>query len=242
MPVMILAAGQNTRFKTGKPKTLLELQGVTLLEHHIKKFSKLGLNRFLVITGFYKTEVEQFVPDLASKYQVDIDCLFNDEFNLPNGRSVYTGKEYLSKHQEKGFILIMGDHYFSENLLVNFIKQLAYADLSNLYLLTDTPGLHNLHIDVDDVTKVQVDAEANILGIGKTLTDFQLYDTGLFYMPMAAFEAYQKAAKLNQHSISDIVVQFAEQKKAKVLHGNRSFWADVDTATDFESVSKQINA
>lgn len=76
---MIFAAGLGTRLQPltdNKPKALVELNGVTLLEHVILKMKKLGIKRIVVNVHHYADQIEKF---LRSKRYFRLDIKISDE-------------------------------------------------------------------------------------------------------------------------------------------------------------------
>jgi choline kinase len=69
--------------------------------------------------------------------------------------------------------------------------------------------------------------------IGKNLTDYNFYDSGLFYMPQAIFDQYQLSAAEGKHSITDLVQGMILANRANAIISNETFWADIDTQDDF---------
>lgn len=231
---VILAAGKNTRLDTGKPKTLLKINGQTLLERHILLFSRYGINQFCVVTGHQKESVEEEVQKIQSKYPVAIDTVFNSQFDLENGLSVYKAKEWVMQNELNSFLLTMADHVFNGSLVSAFKDSERDFSKSHLYLAVDKPGAHNKHIDIDDVTKV-FGEEGLIKKIGKELTDYNYYDTGLFDMSTKVFDAFEACFAKNQYSISNMVYSLAEKNKAAITEVVGSSWNDVDNLDDYQN-------
>ncbi|MEQ8338378.1 MAG: NTP transferase domain-containing protein [Cyclobacteriaceae bacterium] len=231
---VILAAGKNTRLDTGKPKTLLKINGQTLLERHIHLFANYGVDHFCVITGHNKGAIEEEIQRILSVYPVTIDSVFNDQFELENGLSVYKSQEWVRGKGLKSFLLTMADHVFNGSLISTFTNAEKDFHTASLYLAVDKPGPHNQHIDIDDVTKV-LGKEGLISNIGKEITDYNYFDTGLFEMSLKVFDAFEACFAKQQYSISNMVYALAAMNKAALTEVIGSSWNDVDNLDDYQN-------
>ncbi|MGY8825604.1 MAG: hypothetical protein ACKVJG_16990, partial [Candidatus Latescibacterota bacterium] len=81
-----------------------------------------------------------------------------------------------------------GDHIF-EAEIITALSQLPLEN-STVKLAVDYGLETNRLVDQSDVTKVLVD-EGKIIDIGKDISRFNAYDTGLFYCSPVLFEAIE---------------------------------------------------
>lgn len=82
MKAFILAAGLGTRLKPitdFKPKALVEINGIPLIEHIIRKLIRFGFNSIIINVHHFADQVIDFVK---SKKSFGIDIHFSDERNL----------------------------------------------------------------------------------------------------------------------------------------------------------------
>jgi len=82
MQAMILAAGLGTRLKPitdSKPKALVEVGGVSMLEITIKYLKKFGVDRIIINLHHFPDQIKSFVK---SKYSFGIEILFSDESDV----------------------------------------------------------------------------------------------------------------------------------------------------------------
>jgi CTP:molybdopterin cytidylyltransferase MocA len=63
---VLLAAGQGSRLGN-KPKALLRLEGVPLINRHLTALSDAGVNQMVVVTGFYYEQVEPAVEQFSAQ-------------------------------------------------------------------------------------------------------------------------------------------------------------------------------
>ena len=79
---VILSAGMGSRLMPltkDKPKPLLEINGMTLLERMIKNLMNADIKEFIVIVGYNKEKVIEFTPTLEEKYDITIKIIENEK-------------------------------------------------------------------------------------------------------------------------------------------------------------------
>lgn len=240
MNLVILAAGKNTRLDTGIPKSLVKLNGETLMSRHIRLFKNYGVKKFCIISGYGAENLEQALPELRNVHQVDIEILHNERYDLENGFSVFRAKEWVEKNAMKDFFLTMGDHVFDPEFIGEFVSKSAQLE-TTLQLAVDMPGESNKHIDIDDVTKVLVDDDDFIESIGKTINSYNRYDTGLFRLKSEVFDVFQQSFDREEYTISQSVSKLIASKQAKSVLVEGYTWNDVDNPDDLQSTIKLMN-
>lgn len=236
---LILAAGRNTRLDTGIPKSLVSLDGGTLMERHFKVFSQMGVENFCVISGYGAEKINEIVPTFADKYEVECSILHNERFDLENGFSVFRAKEWVEKSGLSDFFLTMGDHIFDPKFVNQFIDMTNIQE-TILELAVDIPGTSNEHVDIDDVTKVLVSEGGHIRSIGKNIPDYTHYDTGLFRLKSEIFNYFSKSFEEEKYTISDTVNRLVDENQAKVTVVDGFTWNDVDNPSDLEITKKLL--
>lgn len=234
MNLVILAAGKNTRLDTGIPKSLVTLNGETLMSRHIRIFKRYGIKKFCIISGYGAEKLEEALPKLKSTHDADISILHNKRFDLENGFSVFRAKDWVEEHGMNDFFLTMGDHIFDPEFVGEFVKKSAALE-TTLQLAVDMPGESNNHIDIDDVTKVHVDEKGFIDSIGKTIEDYNRYDTGLFRLKSEVFDVFQKSFDREEYTISQSVSKLIASREAKSVLVEGYTWNDVDNPDDLQS-------
>ena len=230
---VILAAGINSRLDTGKPKSLLKFNQLTLIERHVSLFSKSGINEFCVVTGYKHEMIEEEVEWLRSKYPVRINTVFNSKYKLENGYSVWSAYTWLKQKELESFMLTMADHVFDPQFVEKFVSIEKDFTSNKLYLAVDRPGTKNAHIDIEDVTKVEV-KDSLIQHIGKEIEKYNYYDTGLFEMHTEVMTVFESCFEDGKYSISHMVEALAAQRRAAVIDISGFPWNDVDNSDDYE--------
>ncbi len=237
---LILAAGRNTRLDTGKPKSLLKVAGESLLSRHLRIFKSYGVENFCVITGYQAESIEKELVELRELHQVNVSTKHNDRYDLENGFSVSKAETWVSEKEIGDFFMTMGDHIFEEGFVESFISKSAALE-SDLQLAVDVPSEMNKHIDIDDVTKVDVGDSNRIKAIGKTIEKYNHYDTGLFRLKASVFEVLQNCFSENRFTISDMVTDLINSDQARVTPIPGFTWNDVDNPDDLEGTLKLIS-
>lgn len=223
MKAVILAAGQGTRMRAAGPsKPMVSVEGTALLERVIVNGIEGGVNEFVVVTGYNADPIKKFVINLAKDLPCTVVCADNLEWHLGNGRSVLAAKP----HVDGPFHVLMADHLFDPEIL-NIVRESPLP--ANSARLAVDLDLHNPHVDIDDVTKVLCKNDL-IQAIGKTLTGFNAFDTGVFWCTSALFDAIEESIENNgDDSLSGGVRILAESDRMSCCDIGGRTWIDVDT-------------
>ena len=233
MNCIILAAGKNTRLDTGVPKSLVNVNGETLLSRHIRLFKLLGVKKFCIISGYRAEKLNLQLRPLLEKHDVDIEIVHNARFDLENGYSVFAARDWARSLGGEGFFLTMGDHIFHPDFMKLFIKK-SENNPCALQLAVDIPGPLNRHIDLEDVTKVNANAACLIESIGKGIAQYNFYDTGLFRLKTQVFDVLERCFSQNKFTISDMVSDLVMSGNALAVPVSGFTWNDIDNKNDLE--------
>jgi CDP-L-myo-inositol myo-inositolphosphotransferase len=233
MKCLIIAAGQGTRLKTkGEVKPLVRLLGVPLIERVIRTAMQSGVWEFCVVTGYQGEKVGSFLKQLAKRLNIAVTIIHNEDWEKENGVSVLKAKDAMTEP----FLLLMADHLFDTAI----IRSLQGQPLNEgeVILAVDTDK-NNPLVDIEDVTKVCI-KNGHILNIGKTIDDFNGFDTGFFICTPAIFEALERACKIhNDTTLSAAIRVLAEDKHAKSVQ-TKGFWIDVDDKNAYQKAEKML--
>ena len=220
---LIVAAGKGTRLKGfGDLKPLVNLCGKPLIEHAMVTAATSGVTRFVIVVGYKGGILSSFLRTLSDKYPWDIQIVDNPEFEKSNGLSVLAAEPYLKEE----FFLAMCDHVVEPSLYENM--QMAELEDGAIGLGVDR-RLDNPDVDLDDVTKVWTDGP-HIENIGKTISEYNAYDAGIFRANPSFFAAIKKSlADTGDCSISGAMRELASEKKAIAIDIGNARWMDVDS-------------
>ena len=225
MKCLIIAAGKGSRLRLrGDSKPLIPILGVPLIERVIRSAREAGADDFYVVTGYHGEGVRTFLNGLSDRTGIRITPIVNGEWGKANGLSVLKARQYL----RDPFLLLMADHLF-EPSIARELMELPCAD-GEITLGVDR-DMGNCLIDMGDVTRVKT-AGGKIKNIGKGLTDFNGFDTGIFLCTPAIFDALERCAEESgDTSLSGAVRVLAGEGRAKAADINGHFWIDVDDPT-----------
>ncbi|MCZ6733550.1 MAG: NTP transferase domain-containing protein [Gammaproteobacteria bacterium] len=236
MKCLILAAGRGSRLRQrGPSKALIPVLGVPLIERVIRAARAAGAEDFYVVTGYRGEHVRAFLEGLTGRLGIDITTLVNDEWEKENGVSVLKAREHL----REPFLLLMADHLFEPSIARHLMGlDLAEGDIA-LAVDGDT---HNSVIDMQDVTRVKTEG-GKIRDIGKGLTDFNGFDTGIFVCTPAIFGALKRCMdESDDTTLSAAVRVLAAGGHVKAVDVSGRFWIDVDDPTVFAQAERALLA
>jgi 1L-myo-inositol 1-phosphate cytidylyltransferase len=231
---LIVAAGQGTRIKgLGQSKPLIELAGIPLIQHAIQSAVSAGVQNFVVVTGYRADELTNFLAELSADKGWNISTVFNPDFLKENGLSVLAASPLL--HND--FYLCMCDHLVEPEIYF----AIAAAKLKNGEVgLGVDYRLNNPMVDIDDVTKVDLQEDV-IRNIGKRITRYSAYDTGIFRGNQSLFNAIREnRQQTGDCSISGGMKLLALNKKAIGIDTGNAEWIDVDSAQMHQMASKWL--
>ncbi len=227
---LIIAAGRGSRFGTatnGRPKPMLSIAGIPLIARTILSARKAGIDRFAVITGYRRKVLETYI----SRQFPETDCIYNEQWRLPNGHSVLRGKGRI----RGPFVLLMADHLFEPGIL----ERLLASPLK--------PGKCRLAVDyrpdtipdLADATKVET-RNGLIRNIGKTIRNYNAVDTGCFLCSEAIFTALEAAISRGEGSLSDGIRVLARSGLMEAVDTEGLFWRDIDDEAALKEAEGQL--
>lgn len=230
MKAVIIAAGQGSRLNhLYSPKPLTPVFGLRLIERIILAGKLAGVRDFKIVVGYKANEIIREIGD-GKKYDVRIEYIENPEWEKGNGLSVLKAK----RHVNGKFLLLMADHIFDEALL---LKLLSAEVKDNQCVLCVDKNLSADHFDLADVTKVYCDTN-KVKRIGKSLTNFNALDTGVFLCTPVIFDALEKSIGMGQFSLAAGNQVLANQGKLNALDVTGCFWVDVDNEEALQKAHK----
>ncbi|OPJ66047.1 sugar phosphate nucleotidyltransferase [Clostridium chromiireducens] len=110
MRAILMAAGMGTRLRPlteTTPKSLIEVNGMSLLERQIINLKEVGINEIIVLTGYLHEKFDEIV----NKY--NLIKVINDKYDVYN--NIYT--MYLVRQYLEDAFVIDADNYITRNFL-----------------------------------------------------------------------------------------------------------------------------
>ncbi|MEE8483796.1 MAG: NTP transferase domain-containing protein, partial [Nitrospinota bacterium] len=223
MKCLIIAAGKGSRLRfKGNSKPLIPILGVPIIERVIRSAMKAGVDSFHIVTGCNGEKVRSFLDSLANDLGVEIKDVINDDWEKGNGISVLKAKECL---RDEKFLLLMADHMLDPSILRDLAESPIGEDEISLAVDFNTS---NPLVDMDDVTRVNC-SNGRVDEIGKGISEFNGFDTGIFLCTPAIFNALENIYNDNgDASLSDGIRNIAVKGKVNAFNIGKRFWLDVD--------------
>ena len=251
---IILAAGKNTRFDTGIPKSLHQIGEASLLERQIREFHKAHIFNIAVVVGHRGHVIESFIEHLNSLLVFPVKVIENSEYDKSNGYSILAAKNWVQSLDTDLFLCTMADHVFEESFYDNFIKKLQNLalvpnsmrpDPCILNLAVDLQSDQNSYIDIYDVTRIYAVHKTHhdlcIHKAAKLMDEFNYFDTGFFGFKKDVFEYLRELTEEGKDSITDLVNHLAQRHESRAIDMTGFYWNDIDTPEDFKIVLSQID-
>jgi len=221
---VIIAAGNGSRlqgYRNNCPKPLIKVAGVPLLKRVILAAKRAGVKEFVIVLGYQAARIRKSIN--ASKLGVKITWVRNVDWRKPNGLSVLKAEKFVRGR----FYLFMADHVFDPKILERLKKSPLDKECGTLcvdYRLNRIPNL-------DDATKVRT-KHGRLYDLGKSLTDFNAIDVGIFVCTPELFDALRVSHERNEYALSDGVRVLAREGKMRTFDIGEAYWQDVDTVPD----------
>jgi len=233
MKCLIIAAGRGSGLRQrGDSKPLVPVLGVPLIEWVIRSALEARVDGLYVVTGYQGKRVRDLLGRLAERLGTPITPLINKDWEKENGFSVLKAREYL----HEPFLLLMGDHLFDPSIVR---EMMMHPPAEGEITLAVDGDIRNSLIDIEDSTRVKTEG-LKIRNIGKDLTDFNGFDTGIFLCTPAIFEALERSTmERGDTTLSGAVRILAAKDRARAFHISDRFWIDLD---DSEALSRAEKA
>ena len=234
MKCLVIAAGRGSRLSgKGNSKPLVPLLGLPLIERTILTAKKSGINDFYVVTGYEGEKVRRYLDKIGQRTNTNITHVINEEWEKGNGISVLKARDLI----KEPFILLMADHLFDYSILDGLKKEQISED--EIILAVDRNIESNKLVDIDDVTKVLIEDNNKITAIGKNISNYNAYDTGIFLCSPVLFHAIEDSfLSTGDSTLSGGIRILSGNGNAKTFDIQDSYWVDVD---DEKAFSKAKN-
>ena len=236
MKCLIIAAGKGTRLKSkGEVKPLVPILGVPLIERVIRTAIEGGVDDFYIVLGYQAEKIETFLNQLSQILNIPITTIKNDDWEKENGYSVLKAKKFINEP----FILLMSDHLFDYSILEGLKKEQISED--EIILAVDCNLESNKLVDIDDVTKVLIEDDNKIKAIGKNVSNYTAYDTGIFLCSPALFHAIEEVfLSTGDSTLSGGIRILSGNGNAKTFDIQNKYWIDVDDEKAFNKAKNLL--
>jgi len=223
MRVLVLAAGEGERLlprTAGRPKALVEVAGKPLIDRILDAFVEGGAREFVVVLG---RRGDQLRDHLARRSDAGIRFVRNTEAGSGSARSLLHGVAALARHVQGPFLLCMGDHLLSRDIVT---RALATDGNENCVFVDSQPppGIES------EATLVRLADDGTVLAIGKGLPQWDAVDIGLFRLRTDALGHLARLPASAQ--LNDAWQTLVGERRLRSIDVSGAWWADIDTEAD----------
>jgi choline kinase len=238
---LILAAGRGRRLGNrtiNKPKALIQLFGISLIERVILTAKQAGFNEFLIVCGYQGEKLKSRLGD-GERFRVKIDYINNKEWRRGNGVSALKAKDHL---KEK-FILLMADHVFDSRILRELVKHETNRSTVLVVDRKESSG---------GDTKV-LEKRGKLVYVGKDIEISNCIDTGILLCSPKLFLYIEESVREGKTELADGITKAAQNNDAEIFDmcqiesyaskmrkDVQPWWIDVDTEKDWLAAKEKI--
>ena len=238
MKAVILAAGVASRLRpltNNTPKCLLDVGDKKILERTIDNILENGINDIIIVTGYLKEMIEDFV---ITKYQsVNFTFLNNEKYASTNNiYSLWMCKDALAGED----MLLMDSDIVFESEIINRLINSSYKDCLAL----------NDHELGEEEIKLIVDTDNSIKEISKVCSIKDAIGESI------GIELFSKELLVSLYSELDVMVKeegldnvFYELAFERIIKKGEKIYPvnvtdlysmEIDTVEDYETVSNEV--
>lgn len=240
MQAIILAAGRGKRLNKlteNNNKCMIRINGITLIERLLKQLELYGLDRIVIVDGYQKDNLEEFISSLNIKTEIKY-VSNNDYSNTDSMYSLYLAKEYLNKGDS---LIIESDLIFDNKILSKFI-----SDNSSASVLVDIyknwmNGKTVITNDKNEIIRFMQDNKLNYLDYHDSLKTVGMYKFSCKYSKkflVPFLETYIKSYGKNHkfEIILDYLINESDSKIVTSFIGNND-WYEINDIQDVDLAS-----
>ena len=233
---IILAAGRGSRMKETTeniPKALLEVNNKTLIGYAIDFVKDIGIKDIIIVAGYHFEQMEKKIKEIDDKIKI----VNNPDFHFQNLVSFAKGLEQI---ENENLLVCNADYVFKKTSAEAVAKNLNGIAV---YCSYDLSG------DDEDVMKVKVDKEKNLIEMSKKLTDFEAIYTGIWFFEAKYIlelrevveEILQKEDK-NKTAVEIIFREFVKWgHQIKAADIGKADWFEIDTPEELAAARKALS-
>lgn len=221
MQAVVIAAGDGGRLyplTSLTPKPLIKVAGRSMINHVLDALFAGGVDDATVVVGYRGAQIRDAVEALHP-HGMAVRFVENEAFLLGNARSIWAARHAV----DGSFVLAMADHLIDASLV--------------LALTANADGRCRLAVEHCDRTDIRADEAtrarvhgSRITDLGKTITDWNALDTGVFWCTPRVFDELTPSRRDGEAGTMFASLAHAGHLDAVDVTGHR--WIDVDTIED----------
>lgn len=232
---MILAAGMGTRLREltqSKPKALIEINGIPLLEIVIRKLKNHGFNHLIINVFHHKDQIIEFLKK-HSDFDIEINISDESEQLLDTGGALLKAYSYYRN---------------SEILLVHNVDILTDIDLKSIYQDFSVSQSDALLIcrERQSSRKLLIDQQNRLAGwknssSGEIKWVNGVKENSITEVSFSGIHLFKprliSEIEVLKCSLIDIYLRLAETNRIECLISNSGYWFDLGKKEDISEIS-----
>ncbi len=236
MKAMILAAGEGRRLRpitNTRPKALVEIKGVSLLEILILKLIKAGISELVINTFYLGDQIEDFIlknNSFGIKIQLSKeDVLLDTGGGIKNAALLLQGNEDILIHNvdiisELDFNELQIQHRQNKSIATLAVSKRAGSRYFLFNRENELCGWTNSTTKEVRISKDERDLSQNAFS-GIQIISPKLFD----YLPDARI-----------FSLVDLYLEACKHEKIKAFHHDENGWYDVGKIKDIDLIKRNV--
>ncbi len=240
MKAIILAAGSGTRmhpYTHDKPKCLLDIGNISILEHQINLIRNCGINEITIVVGFGFERVENFLRSYDG-LGMRINTLYNPFYQATNSLvSLWIARGEF----DEDMVVMNGDDVYEMGVLDKVlsernekiclpVKKRARYEKEDMKVVVENGMITSISKEISNT-----EASAESVGIRV------FRDTGVELLKRAVEEEMRSRGAEGKWYISSIHRLISKGCNIKPLDIGDLYWMDVDCPLDLFRVRKHVD-
>lgn len=242
---LILAAGYGSRIAdvTTNPKSMLPINGKSLMDWHFDSLAKVGIKNVVVVTGYKRDVLEDYLQKFKPNF--NLEFAVNDDYKVKgNTYSLFFGLEKV----ETDFLLFDADLIYETNILRAFVEDTqanqilvgsgSIDDIESAKTMIDTDGFVRMTIDkraVSEAEKQKYKFAGEAIGILKFSKE---YRDDMFNECKKFLASEANVSKNWEH----VMNEFLLTHDMGVHQAVSNTWVEIDNREDYERAQKLFEA
>jgi mannose-1-phosphate guanylyltransferase len=223
LKAIILAGGMGKRLRPltdDRPKAMIEIQNVPIIERQIRWLSRFGVNDIVVCVGHLK---ERIITHLKDGKQYDVRIKYVEEQEpLGTGGALKNAEKSLAMgSQNEEFFVINGDILTNINpldLTGVGTNAIALVNLRSTFGIVETDGNVVLHF------------------VEKPSIRDKWINAGIYFFSSQVFEYLPIVGNFEVMTLPSL----AKERKLKALKYPKNYWRSIDSHKDVEEATEEF--
>ncbi len=239
--VVIAAAGRGTRMlhlTDNKPKHLIEVNGKPFLFYVLDSLFKAGYKETILVAGYKKELVEDFVKDYVATESGEPKIKFVNQYENLNPDEKYGTacplmlKEVRDFVGNEQFLFVCGDNLYSVGDLMAMNADAGYNYVAGLE--HDNPERYGVLVNEGELLREIVEKPKEYIS--------NLINAGMYKFTPEVFskvDVIEKSSR-GEYEITDAISLLAKEGKVKVKK-IKDYWKDFGCPDDIEKLSNFLH-